>query len=136
MPLRRLVCLMLTIALIVRCRPEASSEPQAIPVRTETVTRPTFAPMLTLLGVARAAQSVPLSPSQRGVIAYTSRFANGLRTGERVARGETIAMIRNDQVLSSQTQARLQMDAAAAEFERKRRSRDAGIVSAAEFSSA
>src|SRR5258708_38283291 len=47
-----------------------------------------------------------------------------------------MAIIRNDQVLSSQAQARLQMDAAAADFERKRRSHDAGIVSAAEFSSA
>jgi RND family efflux transporter MFP subunit len=132
----RPLAVILTIALLSRCRAEPPSEPQAIPVRMETAARTDFAPGLTLLGVIRAAQSVPLSAQQRGVITYPSRFASGLRTGERVVRGETIAIIRNDQVLSSQAQARLQMDAAAADFERKRRSHDAGIVSAAEFSSA
>jgi RND family efflux transporter MFP subunit len=132
----RAYALILTIALLSGCRAEPPSMAQPIPVRMAIAARTDFTPALTLLGVVRAAQSVPLTASQRGAITFPSRFAAGLRTGERVSRGETIATIHNDQVTSSQTQARLQMDAAAADFERKKRSHDAGLVSAADFSSA
>lgn len=136
MTLRQLLVIMLTILLLARCQEERPPEGHGMPVRMETATRRDFAPALTLLGVVRAAQSVPLAARQRGIISYPARFAGGLRTGERVRRGETIALIRNDQIVSSQAQARLQMDAAAAEFDRKKRSHEAGIVSAAEYSAA
>ncbi len=122
--------------LLAACQGDVPPEVKGIPVRMETAARGEFAPSLPLLGVIRAAQSVPVTARQRGVVTYPARFAGGLRTGERVMHGETIALIRNDDVLSAQTQARLQMDAAAAEYERKKRSHEAGIVSAAEFSAA
>jgi len=120
--------------LLAACGPRREFESPSIPVRTEVAKRSDFAPQLQLLGVIRAAQSIPLTARQRGVVAYPSRFASGLRTGERVTSGETIAEIRNEQVLFAQTQARLQLDAAQADFERVKRSHDAGLVSAAEFS--
>ncbi len=124
------------LILLAACQGEQPPEVKGTPVKMETAVRGEFAPSLPLLGVVRAAQSVPLTARQRGVVSYPARFAGGLRTGERVTRGETIAIIRNDDVVSLQTQAKLQMDAAAAEFERKKRSHEAGIVSAADFSAA
>lgn len=107
---------------------------QPVPVKTEVAKRSEFAPQLTLLGVIRAGESIPLTARQRGVITYPRRFTAGLRTGERVTRGEAIAEIHNEQVTFAQTQARLQLDAATGDFERVKRSHDAGLVSAAEFS--
>src|SRR5258706_14753089 len=120
MTLRRPLVMMLTILLLAHCQEERPPEGHGTPVRMETATRRDFAPALTLLGVVRAAQSVPLAARQRGIISYPARFAGGLRTGERVRRGGPVALCRNDQIVSSQAQARLQMDAAAAEFERKK----------------
>src|SRR4051795_11217280 len=136
MTLRHRLVIILTILLLARCGEERPPESHGTPVRMETATRRDFAPALTLLGVVRAAQSVPLAARQRGIISYPARFADGLRTGELVRRGETIALVRNDQVVSNRAQAKLQMDAAAAEYERKKRSHEAGIVSAAEYSAA
>lgn len=137
MPIRRtLLLILMTILPLAGCEREQRMEPQAIPVRMESAKRSDFAPTLALLGVIRAAQSVPVAARQRGIVSYPARFAGGLRTGERVARGETIAVIRNDQLLAARTQTKLQMDAAAGEYERVKRSHDAGLVSAAEFSAA
>src|SRR5258707_11887279 len=127
---------LLVTLLLSGCQGEQPPEVKGTPVKMETAVRGEFAPSLPLLGVVRAAQSVPLTARQRGVVSYPARFAGGLRTGERVTRGETIAIIPNDDVVSLQTQAKLQMDAAAAEFGRKKRSHEAGIVSAADFSAA
>lgn len=127
----------LTIALLIAgCQREQEAPAAGIPVRMEVAKRSDFTPSLTLLGVIRAAQSVPVAAQQRGIIGYPPRFAGGLRTGERVAAGETIAVVRNDQVQFAQTQARLQRDALVAEYERVKRSHDAGLVSAAEYSAA
>lgn len=131
-----LAALPLALLLTASCARERDFEPQAIPVRTEVAKRADFAPQLTLLGVIRAAESIPLTAPQRGIVAYPKRFVSGLRTGERVSRGETIAEIQNEQVLFAQTQARLQMDAATGDFDRVKRSHDAGLVSAADFSAA
>src|SRR2546423_2678553 len=132
--MKHLVPALIALA-VVACNRERDLELQPIPVRTEAAKRSEFAPQLTLLGVIRAAESIPITARQRGSVAYPQRFASGLRTGERVTRGETIAEVRNEQVVSLMTQARLQMDAAAGDFERVKRSHDAGLVSAAEFSS-
>jgi multidrug efflux system membrane fusion protein len=132
--IRHAFALALVALTLVACNRERDVELQPIPVRTEVAKRSEFAPQLTLLGVVRAAESIPITARQRGSVTYPSRFASGLRTGERVTSGETIAVIHNEQVVSAQTQARLQMDAAAGDFERVKRSHDAGLVSAAEFS--
>jgi RND family efflux transporter MFP subunit len=102
----------------------------------ETAKRSEFAPTLTLLGVVRAAQSVPVTAQQRGTISYPPRFATGLRTGERVTRGETLALIRNDDLLFQQSQLKLQMEAAASDLERNQRGFEAGIVRGADYSQA
>jgi RND family efflux transporter MFP subunit len=134
LPRTQLVRILTIALLLTACARERELPTQGVPVRLEAAKRADFAPTLTLLGVIRAAQSVPVTALQHGIVTYPPRFAGGLRTGERVARGETLATIRNDQVLFSQRAAKLQMDAAEGEYERVKRSHDAGLVSAAEFS--
>jgi RND family efflux transporter MFP subunit len=117
------------------CEDERMEPMPATPVRTELARRAAFTPSITLLGVIRAAQSVPLKTPQRGTIRYPAKFANGLATGAQVARGETIATIENDDVNAAQTEAKLEMDAAAADFERAERSYKLGVISSAEHES-
>jgi multidrug efflux system membrane fusion protein len=116
----------------VGCDREREGMPPAAPVRTELAKRTSFTPALTLLGVVRAAQSIPLAAQQRGTIRYPHRFAGGLQTGARVARGELIAEVVNADVNAAQTEARLEMEAAAADFERAQRSYKVGVISQAE----
>ena len=116
----------------VRCEGERVGMPPAVPVRTELAKGTSFTPTLTLLGVVRAAQSIPLAAQQRGTIRYPRRFANGLQTGARVSRGELIAEVENADVNAAQTEARLEMEAAAADFERAQRSYKVGVISEAE----
>lgn len=119
---------------IAGCEREEVEAPRAMPVRTELARRADFTPTLTLLGVVRAAQSIPLAAPQRGTIRYPRRFAGGLQTGARVSRGELIAAIENDDLTAAQTEARLEMDARAADFERAERSFRQGVISSAEHS--
>jgi RND family efflux transporter MFP subunit len=132
----RLLVMTLTLFLLPHCNRERVAVPSGIPVRMETAKRSEFAPTLTLLGVVRAAQSVPVAAQQRGTVSYPSRFAGGLRTGERVTRGETLALVRNDDLLFQQSQTKLQMEAAAADLERYQRGFEAGIVRGADYSAA
>jgi RND family efflux transporter MFP subunit len=131
--MKRLAAVLLAFATLA-CERTRPAEPSAIPVRFEVAKRASFAPTLTLLGVVRAARTLPLEAVQGGTLVYARRFAGGLQTGAQVTRGETIAELRNDQVLLHRTQARLQMGAANAEFERARLSFEQGVVSKAEFS--
>ncbi|MEK6375250.1 MAG: efflux RND transporter periplasmic adaptor subunit [Acidobacteriota bacterium] len=114
------------------CERERMEPSPAMPVRTELARRSSFTPTLTLLGVVRAAQSIPLSAQQRGTLRYPRRFANGLQTGARVSRGELIAEVDNDDMKAAQTEARLERDAAAADFDRAERSYKVGVISGAE----
>ena len=82
---RLLLALTLTITVLTSCRAEPPSEPPGIPVHIAPATRSDFAPVLTLLGVVRAAQSVPLSVPQHGTIAYPQRFPTGLRRSKQVS---------------------------------------------------
>lgn len=124
--------LLLSMLAFVACEREREATPPAVPVRTELAKRTSFTPTITLLGVVRAAQSIPLAAQQRGTIRYPSRFANGLQTGVRVSRGELIAEVDNLDVKAAQTEARLEMEAAAADFERAQRSYRVGVISQAE----
>ena len=114
------------------CEREREGMPPAMAVRTELAKRVSFTPTLTLLGVVRAAQSIPLAAQQRGTIRYPRRFASGLQTGARVSRGELIAEVENPDLRAAQTEARLEMDAAAADFDRAQRSYKVGVISEAE----
>ena len=125
--MRRVVVAAVVLTLLA-CERERPREDAPMPVRTEVARRVNFVPVLTLLGVVRAAQSIPLTAQQRGTIAYPKRFANGLQTGVAVRKGDLLAEVRNDDVKFEQTQARLQAEAAAAEFDRERRSFEQGIV--------
>lgn len=128
--------LMSTVAVAIlalpACEQERMEPSPAMPVRTEPARRSSFTPTLTLLGVVRAAQSIPLSAQQRGTLRYPRRFANGLQTGASVSRGELIAEVDNDDMRAAQTEARLEMDAAAADFDRAERSYKVGVISGAE----
>lgn len=116
------------------CRHEREYQSGAIPVTIEVVKRTTFHPTLTAVGVVRAARSAPLTAANSGTIRYPARFSSGLETGAKVGRGEVIAEIRNEDLLFDQAQARLQMEAAEADFERAQRSFEHGVVSIAEHS--
>ena len=118
--------ILLTLA---ACEREPVDSLSAIPVRTEVARRTAFTPTLTLLGMVRAAQSIPLTAQQHG----TLRYARPPRTGARVSRGELIAEVANDDLRSAQTEARLEMDAAAAEFQRAERGFKLGLTSSAEL---
>jgi len=123
------------IAALTACERDDFQPPPATPVRTEVARRAAFTPTLTLLGVVHAAQSIPVVPQQRGTIRYPQRFANGLQTGARVSRGEVIAYVENDDVRAMQNEARLEMDAAASDFERAERSHKVGVISGDEHES-
>src|SRR5262245_14754684 len=132
--IRRSLVLLAPLALMA-CEREPMPQAPSVPVRTEVARRTAFTPTITLLGVVRAAQSIPLTAPQHGTIRYPRRFAGGLQTGARVARGELIAVIENDDLKAAQTEARLQMEAAAADFERAERSFQQGVISSAEYAS-
>ncbi|HEX7421273.1 MAG TPA: hypothetical protein VF505_15395, partial [Thermoanaerobaculia bacterium] len=69
------------VAILSSCDRERYEPPPATPVRTEAVRRADFVPATTLLGVVRAAHTIPLTILKAGRISYPSRFAGGLRTG-------------------------------------------------------
>jgi RND family efflux transporter MFP subunit len=121
------------LSLVTACERERIDEVAAVPVRTEVARRTDFVPTMTLLGVIRAAQSIPMTAQQRGVVSYPPRFATGLKTGVKVSPGELLATVQNDEVRSQQTQARLQMESAAADYDRARRSYAVGVLSSAEL---
>ena len=127
--------LAVSLLLVAACQQERDVISSATPVRMEVLKRTEFAPSLTLAGVVRASKTIPLTATQRGTLVLAPRFRDGLRTGEQVKRGELIAEVRNDQVVFSRTQARLQMEAAQADHERMERSHREGLVSSAEYSS-
>lgn len=132
---RRLAGVALLALAAAGCEEQHEPPVTAVPVRTEVLRRADFAPSITLLGVVRAGQTIPLAAAQRGTVVYARRFANGLETGAGVRKGELLAEVRNDQVLFARRQSQLQMEAADADFQRSKRSYELGVVSPAEYSS-
>jgi RND family efflux transporter MFP subunit len=130
---KRISLIATALLALAACEREQPELAPATPVRTELARRANFTPTLTILGVIRAAQSIPLAAQQRGTIRYPHRFTNGLQTGARVSAGEVIAEIDNGDLLAAQTEARLEMDAAAADLDRAERSYKVGVVAAAEY---
>jgi RND family efflux transporter MFP subunit len=133
---RTTLLLVCAAAIFSACRDkEVDRELAATPVRTEVAKRAEFAPTIALIGVVRASETVPVVALKAGSVVYARRFAGGLRTGEEVRAGEVIAEVRNDQSEFATRQARLEMEAAGADFDRAKRSFDLGVVSSAEYSS-
>ena len=71
-----LIPLVAMVLLLSACEREMSEAPSVVPVRTEAAHGASFTPALTLLGVVRASESIPITSQQRGTIRYPSRFAN------------------------------------------------------------
>ena len=129
-------CAVVLLLLLAACEREYREDVTAVPVKLEIVKSSDFAPTLTLLGVVRAARTIPIEAVQGGTLVYSRRFAGGLQTGAQVKRGEVNAELRNDAVRFDREQARLRMEAANAQFELARRSYEQGLTSAAEFQQA
>ena len=127
--------LLVLAVVLTACREQPDVIANVTPVKLEVLKRTDFAPSLMLAGVVRAAQTIPLTATQRGTLVLAPRFRDGLRTGEAVSKGELIGEVRNDQVAFSRTQARLQMEAAEKDHERMERSYREGVVSHAEYAS-
>jgi RND family efflux transporter MFP subunit len=103
-------------------------KPRAVPVETEVVRLGPFQPSLVLLGIVRPAETVPLVTSYAGRVRYPERFPAGLRTGERVEAGETLARVENESVSLALAEARLLADSKRAELERFQRAYKEGLI--------
>ncbi len=76
-------------ALATACSPAPASVPDeapAVPVRLEKVTRDTFQPTLSVLGVVRPAETAEVAVTAGGRLRYPARFAGGLSPAPRCAR--------------------------------------------------
>ena len=125
------------IALVLGCGREPDErEILGTPVTTEVVRRGLFAATMTLSGVVTPSRLTPVIATAGGTVSYPARFAGGLRTGERVVRGETLATISNETARLALAEARLQLETASAELERMERSFAEGLIAATEVSAA
>lgn len=120
---------------IVACQPAGEAgEPAAvpIPVRSEVAQAAPLRSSRFLLGRVEPADRVSLVAPRPGRISYPPRFAAGLRTGERVRRGEPLARIANLEQDNAWRSAEVHIRAARAEAERAERTFKAGVSAAAE----
>lgn len=115
---------------------EVEFQPSRAPVRYEVARRGPHQASLALLGTVRPSSTAQLSSSLGGRIAYPARFASGLRTGEQVAAGETLAVFENEVARLRLTEARLVSESAATDLDRLRRSLDAGIIEEEKYAAA
>ena len=133
--LLRLLLLALLFPLLA-CRPggEPTDKKEAqIPVRSEVVERQSFRSSRTLLGRIEPAQRTRILLPEAGVISYPARFAGGLRTGEKVAKGERLATIENLDRNQALLEAEIQERSARAAAERVERTVAAGVAPEAEL---
>jgi len=110
-------------------------EPVGIAVRTEVVHRRPHQSTLVLFGTVRPSETIPLVAIREGLISFPKRFAGGLRTGEVVAAGETIAFVENENARLALAEAKLRADFANEELERNRKGLAEGVVSKDTFGS-
>lgn len=138
-PLRRLLflpALLLLLFPLLACRPEgapAKGQEAQIPVRSEVAERQSFRSTRTLLGRIEPAQRTRILLPEGGVISYPARFAGGLRTGEKVAKGERLATIENLDRNQALLEAEIQERSARAAAERVERTVAAGVAPEAEL---
>ncbi len=119
---------MMVVSLSVGCRNERPAfEETAIPVRVVETTRESFTPTLMLFGTVRPGRTYALTAGPGGTISYSKRFAMGLRTGERVAKGEEVAWVENEEARLALFEARVDLELATSQLERTRTSFEQGL---------
>lgn len=129
-PLLALLALLATA-----CEPpvDPPPPPAKVPVTSEAVSMAPFEPRLTLLGRVEPAARIELRTREEGTLRYPPRFADGLRTGERVRAGERLFSIENPHLELQLTEARLAERSAVAELERARTGVEGGFLPKAEL---
>ncbi len=135
-PYRRMILSTgMTLVLLSACEeaPEKPPPQATVPVRSEVVSPGPFRANLTLLGKVESAVRLELRVTAGGTIRYAPRFAAGLRTGERVAQGEPLFTLDNDDVRLKLAEAELRARSAEAELERIRQGVEGGFRSLAEL---
>lgn len=127
--------LLIFTTLFVGCREKQalSTEPPAQPVRTEEVVLGPFVPRVVLHGVVRAGSSTKIRAPVDGEIVYPTRFAGGLRSGERVEKGELVARVVDAGLQHELREARLRAESALSELKRRQEAFAAGVLSEAEL---
>ncbi len=137
--MKRRFCLALSCLppalLLAGCWPQEAEapEPAKVPVRSEVVAAGPFQADLVLLGRIEPAARLELRTPAAGRIAYPPRFAGGLRTGERVARGELLFEIDNDEARLRLAEAALAARLAETELARARQGVEGGVLPAVEL---
>lgn len=112
---------------------EETPEPAKVPVRSEVVSPAPFRPHLRLYGKVEPAARLSLLAPAAGRVRYEPRFAEGLRTGERVRFGEELFQVENERLRLQRAEAELALQGAVAELDRARRGVEGGFLSTAEL---
>ena len=126
-----LLLLLALLSLACRQPPPQEPPPARVPVAVHEVEAAAFRPSVRLLGRVEPAARIELRADVSGTIAYPSRFAGGLRTGETVRAGELVFRVDSPEVELAVVEAELQSEAAEAELERSRQGVEGGFVSTA-----
>lgn len=124
---------LLSLVFLAACAPAPAAvpeEPPAAPVRLEKVTRDTFQPSLSVLGVVRPAETAEVTVTASGRLRYPARFADGLPTGASVRAGEVLARLSLHDAEASLAEARLHLRSAESELARHRKAFEAGVEAA------
>lgn len=128
----RLLLLLLLLPLSA-CSPAPAAVPEeapAAPVRLEKLTRDTFSPSLSVLGVVRPAETAEVAVPSGGRVRYPPRFADGLATGAEVRAGEVLARVSLFDTEADVAEARLHLKVAESELARHRKAFEAGVEAA------
>lgn len=125
--------LLFCLAGLTACSPAPAAVPEeapAVPVRLEKVTRDTFQPSLSVLGVVRPAETAEVTVTAAGRLRYPARFAGGLPSGAEVRAGEVLARISLQDAEASLVEARLHLRSAESELARHKKAFEAGVEAA------
>jgi RND family efflux transporter MFP subunit len=125
--------LLLLLIPLSACSPAPAAVPEeapAAPVRLEKVTRDTFRPSLSVLGVVRPAETAEVAVPAGGRVRYPARFADGLATGAEVRAGEVLARVSLFDTEANVAEARLHLKVAESELARHRKAFEAGVEAA------
>jgi RND family efflux transporter MFP subunit len=132
----RSVSLLIALALAGACRPVGDSGEDGkaqVPVHSEVLERAPFRTSRVLLGRVEPAVRTPVLATLSGRISFPARFSGGLRTGERVRRGELLATIENLDRENAWRDAEVRTRAARAAAEREERTFKAGVTNEAQL---
>ena len=132
---RSLISIPLLALLATACQPPTEKRPPraSVPVRSEVLEAGPFQPSLALLGKVEPAMRLEIRATEAGRIRYAPRFASGLRTGERVEKGELLFEIENDDARLRLAEAELASRLAETERLRAEQGVEGGFLSEAEL---